>query len=120
MKKEKRIVLGSLVVTGLIFGLYMKKLKQKEKEKKEMKDFNKKVGETLSSIGVEKEPLYTKDFERKEFSERMMALSRDEWEIVAELMPLDLCMGRIQHELDKAEELRNSVKSLLVGLGGGQ
>lgn len=57
-----------------------------------------------------------KDSERRELIERVKAMSREELELVAEIIPVDLCLKRIDSELQKAKEFEKSIKSAMNGL----
>ena len=50
-----------------------------------------------------------------ELIRRVKAMSRDELEIVIDNVPVELCMRRIEKELEKAEAFENRVK-LAAGL----
>lgn len=50
--------------------------------------------------------------ERKELTERIKGMSQEELLIVSETIPVDLCLARIQKELDKAKSMEESIKKL--------
>lgn len=54
-----------------------------------------------------------KDSERKELIQRIKAMSREELELVSELIPVDLCLRRIDGELQKAKRFEESIKSTM-------
>ena len=60
------------------------------------------------------EPMMTQ-MEIDELTRRVKAMSRDELEIVIDNVPVELCMRRIEKELEKAEAFENRVK-LAAGL----
>ena len=57
-----------------------------------------------------------KDSERRELIERVKAMSKEELELVAEIIPVDLCLKRIDAELQKAKQFEKSIKSAMNGL----
>ena len=48
--------------------------------------------------------------EKKEIQERVAAMSIYELEAVLEVIPVGLCMNRIQNELDRAREFESMIK----------
>ena len=52
-------------------------------------------------------------FEEEEFINRIKGMSRQELEIVADIIPIDLCMARIQKELDKAKRVEDYVRKTI-------
>ncbi len=50
--------------------------------------------------------------EKDEFISRMRALSEQELEWLMEVIPVDLCMKKIDNELRKAEEYRNAIRDI--------
>lgn len=48
--------------------------------------------------------------EKRELQERIKAMSLEELEAVAEILPVSVCMKRIQDELDHAREFETMIK----------
>lgn len=53
--------------------------------------------------------------EKEEFIERIKGMSQEELELVVEIIPVDMCMARINKELDRLKAFENSVKSAVNG-----
>lgn len=51
------------------------------------------------------------NLEKEEFISRIKGLDNEEMELVADLMPIELCMKRLEKELDKLKSLENWVES---------
>lgn len=68
------------------------------------------MSENCENIKVEINTMSNR--ERKELTERIKGMSVEELEIVADTIPVELCLARIQKELDKAKEMENSIKNL--------
>lgn len=49
------------------------------------------------------------DTERREFADRIRALSDEELQIVVDNIPVELCLQRIQNELDRASKLEQEI-----------
>ena len=54
--------------------------------------------------------------EKEEFIERIKGMSQEELELVVELIPVDMCMARVNKELDRLKAFENSVKSAVNGI----
>ena len=54
----------------------------------------------------------------KELANRVKAMTPEEQEVVADNIPVELCLKRIQKELDKAKELENGIAGIVARLGG--
>ena len=52
--------------------------------------------------------------ERKELTERIKGMSQEELLIVSETIPVDLCLARIQKELDKIKATRAAAIEALL------
>ena len=52
-------------------------------------------------------------FEEEEFVNRIKGMSRQELEIVADILPIELCMARIQKELDKAKRVEDYIRGTI-------
>ena len=53
--------------------------------------------------------------EKEEFIERIKGMSQEELELVVEIIPVDMCMARVNKELDRLKAFENSVKSAMNG-----
>lgn len=53
------------------------------------------------------------ELDRIELIRRMRALSKDEWDIVINEAPIELCYERIGRELKEAEEFKKSIGSAI-------
>lgn len=53
---------------------------------------------------------YLSDREKKELQARIKAMNPKEIEAVMEVIPVELCMKRIQDELDRAREFESMIK----------
>lgn len=51
------------------------------------------------------------NLEKEEFISRIKGLDDEEMELVVDLIPIDLCMKRLEKELDKLKSLENFVAS---------
>lgn len=51
------------------------------------------------------------NLEKEEFISRIKGLDDEEMELVTDLIPIDLCMKRLEKELDKLKSLENWVES---------
>lgn len=54
--------------------------------------------------------------EKEEFIERIKGMSQEELELVVEIIPVDMCMARVNKELDRLKAFENSVKSAVNGI----
>lgn len=100
----------------------------KEKEKEIMKKF---IGENVGAISEEYQGVHslvtdntvvppsamTRDtYEKKEreaLMERIKAMDEKQLAIVAECIPFEICIGRIMHEYQQLEALRDSVRNAI-------
>ena len=53
--------------------------------------------------------------EKEEFIDRIKGMSQEELELVVEIIPVDMCMARVNKELDRLKTFENSVKSAVNG-----
>ena len=53
---------------------------------------------------------------REEFISRIKGMSQEELEIVADLLPIEMCFNRIKKELDKSKQFEASIKAAMNGL----
>ena len=54
--------------------------------------------------------------EKEEFIDRIKGMSQEELELVVEIIPVDMCMARVNKELDRLKAFENSVKSAVNGI----
>lgn len=55
--------------------------------------------------------------ETKELTERFEAMSKEEMELFMDIVPIEMCMARIQKELDRAKEFEKSIKTAMNSFG---
>lgn len=89
---------------------------------------NPELNPIFHDLGYEPKPAYNppiaileykpkmKDSERRELIERVKAMSDEELQLVSEIIPVDLCLKRIDAELQKAKQFEKSIKSAMSGL----
>ena len=111
-----------LIFVGLVVVLIYKKRGQKEmKEIKKRQVIEKSVIEAerylapIEEAVMEHDPANLKmnKFEEEEFVNRIKGMSREELEIVADILPIELCMARIQKELDKAKRVEDYIRGTI-------
>lgn len=67
------------------------------------------------SVGTIKNTGMT-DAEKKEFTDRVKAMSEEELELFVDLIPVDLCLKRIEGKLNRAREFEATIKNAMAGL----
>lgn len=55
------------------------------------------------------------DADKRELTERFQGMSKAEIDIFMDLVPVELCLARIQKELDRAKEFEKTIKSAMAG-----
>lgn len=92
----------------------MKKFNEKEKYEKPLIDAERYL-EPIEESVKEHDPANLKmtKFEEEEFVNRIKGMSRQELEIVADILPIELCMARIQKELDKAKRVEDYIRGTI-------
>ena len=117
---RKNLLPYELIFVGL--GAF---LIRKKKGQKKMKKMNERY--TMPKIEAEKylEPieecikehdpanLKMTKLEEDEFVNRVKGMSREEMEIIADILPVELCMARIQKELDKAKRVEDYIRGTI-------
>ena len=115
----------NLLPYGLIFVGFGAFLIYKKKGQKKMKKFGEKVVietveterylKPIEEFVKEHDPANLKmtKFEEEEFINRIKGMSRQELEIVADILPIELCMARIQKELDKAKRVEDYIRGTI-------
>lgn len=103
---EYVVGVGLLIFTTV---LIYKKRGQKKMKKFEAEKYLNPIEESVK----EHDPANLKmtKFEEEEFINRIKGMSRQELEIVADILPIDLCMARIQKELDKAKRVEDYIRN---------
>lgn len=56
------------------------------------------------------------EHEKKELTNRFKAMTKDELELFMDLVPIELCLNRIQKELDKSKAFEEAIKAATAGL----
>lgn len=56
------------------------------------------------------------DAAKKKLAERIQGMSQEELEIVADTIPIELCLNRIEKELSRAKDFENLVKKAIGSL----
>lgn len=54
--------------------------------------------------------------ETMELTERFKAMSKEEMELFMDIVPVEMCMARIQKELDRAKDFEKSIKTAMSSL----
>ena len=122
-KNRSKFIFG-LAVTTVVCGaaglLYFKESWRKEEMKKVVADRESNlVGNTTGKNDIQtvqevlkedKRTWYLSDREKKELQDRIKAMNPKEIEAVMEVIPVELCMKRIQDELDHAREFKSMIK----------
>lgn len=93
----------------------MEKLKEKFKTKyDELTEIEKCLSDKEyfeKKFGKKKTALDISELNRIEFIRRARGLSREEWELIINEAPIELCHERIGRELQEAKEFRESIGS---------
>ena len=66
---------------------------------------------------IARTPIDTDAIHKEKLTEYFKALTRDEMQLFIDIVPIEMCMGRIQKELDKASEFERAIKSVVNGVG---
>lgn len=54
--------------------------------------------------------------EKEEFTERIKGMSREELELLVELIPADMCLTRVYKEINRLKTFEDSVKNAVNGV----
>lgn len=65
---------------------------------------------------IARTPIDTDAIHKEKLTEYFEALTREEMELFIDIVPVDLCMRRIQKELDKASEFEKAIKLVVNGV----
>ena len=119
MKKLHSVDVKLASVALIFAGLF---LFSKKRGQKKMRKFGEKAVieaerylEPIEEFVKEHDPANLKmtKVEEEEFINRIKGMSRQELEIVADILPIDLCMARIQKELDKAKRVEDYIRGTI-------
>lgn len=118
MKKSGLILaVGGAAVLIFIGKKKRRKDMSKNLSREEVKGMNMTIDTGLSEkLKVTREKDGLNDAERKELTDRFKAMSADELELFMDLVPVELCINRIQKELDKAKAFESAIKAATDGL----
>lgn len=61
-------------------------------------------------------PIDTDAIHKQKLTDYFKALTREEMELFIDIVPIEMCIGRIQKELDKASEFERAIKSVVNGV----
>lgn len=61
-------------------------------------------------------PIDVEAIHKQKLTEYFKALTREEMELFVSIVPIEMCMGRIQKELDKAKEFEQAIKFVVNGV----
>ena len=112
------LAVGGSVVLIIACGFSKKRRKRKMK-KVEMERV--KIDQATNALKTITEAVKDKGentmtrMEKEEFIERIKGMSQEELELVVEIIPVDMCMARVNKELDRLKAFENSVKSAVNG-----
>lgn len=79
----------------------------------EIKDYVKKA-ESVKVVPRDENGL--SDADKRELTERFKGMSPAEIDIFMDLVPVELCIKRIEKDLNKAKEFEKTIKSAMSGL----
>lgn len=71
----------------------------------------------IPELGADNLPEVSKELEKKEFTTRMKALSEEELEWLMEVIPLELCLKKIEQEVVKVEEYKKVMRDMSRAFG---
>lgn len=63
----------------------------------------------LSTGSSTEKPNALSNREKRELAERIKAMSPEEWEVIVDVIPVNLCLERINREIEKAAEIQASI-----------
>ena len=116
--RKVSLAVGGSVVLIIACGFSKKRRKRKMK-KVEMERV--KIDQATNALRTITEAVKDKGentmtrMEKEEFIERIKGMSQEELELVVEIIPVDMCMARVDKELDRLKAFENSVKSAVNG-----
>ena len=83
-------------------SIYSSTIHFMDKEKEEMEE---------SKISIERKSLTER--EARELKDRIKSMSHEELVVVAETIPVELCLERMHNELEKAKELKEKIEDAI-------
>ena len=86
--------------------------------KKQKIEVDKKLAESVDKIEtikvVPRDENGLSDADKRELRERFKGMSQPEIDIFMDLVPVELCLAKVQKELDKAKEFERAIKSAII------
>ena len=52
-------------------------------------------------------------WEKEEFMNRVMAMSQEDLQMIVDYVPVEMCLARIQKELDRVKAIESSIKETM-------
>ena len=52
-------------------------------------------------------------WEKEEFMNRVMAMSQEDLQMIVDYVPVEMCLARIQNELDRVKAIESSIKETM-------
>ena len=89
----------------------MKKVTSKHLDCEQVTDSMKTITESTKERGKNE----MTRIEKEEFVNRIKGMSQEELELVVEIIPVDLCVARVNKELERLRTFENSVKWAVNG-----
>lgn len=89
----------------------MKKVTSKHLDREQVTDPMKTITESMKERGKNE----MTRIEKEEFVNRIKGMSQEELELVVEIIPVDLCVTRVNKELERLRTFENSVKWAVNG-----
>lgn len=89
----------------------MKKVTSKHRDREQVTDPMKTITESMKERGKNE----MTRIEKEEFVNRIKGMSQEELELVVEIIPVDLCVARVNKELERLRTFENSVKWAVNG-----
>lgn len=71
---------------------------------------------TIKALANSYESINSEQLHRDEFMQRVKAMTMDELKMIVDYVPVELCMERINKELESAKQLKNSIIGLSSSL----
>lgn len=116
--RKASLAVGGSVLLIFICGFSNKrrrKMKKVEMERAKIDQATNALRTITEAVKDKGENTMTR-MEKEEFIERIKGMSQEELELVVEIIPVDMCMARVNKELDRLKAFENSVKSAVNGI----
>lgn len=113
MNKLVWVLLG---IGGIII-LTKRSEKMKKKEVKMDEQLKESVQKVEAVKLVQRDENGLSDADKRELTERFKGMSQAEIDIFMDLVPIDMCVARIQKELDRAKEFETAIKAMTTIFG---